>query len=151
MAGQGGVSDLFLGGLSMESYGRLFREFGNCSKRLSMTKSNFKKRLRCEEFPGHFQQFLMTVLSKVSSSSRMAARELSYCVQRTMLFLVFSILRYQNYLYLKLYPFNTLSVLCFWQASVIYSFFLKKLGFYKTLDKTDTDARKFCRRVIKWE
>ena len=106
MAGQGGVSDLFLGGLSMESYGRLFREFGNCSKRLSMTKSNFKKRLRCEEFPRHFQQFLMTVLSKVSSSSRMAARELSYCVQRTMLFLVFSILRYQNYLYLKLilYP-----------------------------------------------
>ena len=106
MAGQGGVSDLFLGGLSMESYGRLFREFGNCSKRLSMTKSNFKKRLRCEEFPGHFQQFLMTVLSKVSYSSRMAARELSYCVQRTMLFLVFSILRYQNYLYLKLilYP-----------------------------------------------
>ena len=106
MAGQGGVSDLFLGGLSMESYGRLFREFGNCWKRLSMTKSNFKKRLRCEEFPGHFQQFLMTVLSKVSCSSRMAARELSYCVQRTMLFLVFSILRYQNYLYLKLilYP-----------------------------------------------
>ena len=106
MAGQGGVSDLFLGGLSMESYGRLFREFGNCSKRLSMTKSNFKKRLRCEEFPGHFQQFLMTVLSKVSCSSRMAARELSYCAQRTMLFLVFSILRYQNYLYLKLilYP-----------------------------------------------
>ena len=106
MAGQGGVSDLFLGGLSMESYGRSFREFGNCSKRLSLTKSNFKKRLSCEEFPGHFHQFSMAVLSKVSCSSRMATRELSSCLRRTMLFLVFSILRYQNYLYLKLilYP-----------------------------------------------
>ena len=141
MAGQGGVSDLPLGGLSMESYGRSFREFGNCSKRLSRTKITLKKGWVVK----------MAVLSKVSCSSRMATRELSSCVRRTMLFLVLSILRYQNYLYLKLYPFNNLSVLCFWEASVIYSFFLKKLGLYKTLDKADTDARKFCHRVIKWE
>ena len=65
----------------------------------SMTKSNFKKRLRCEGFPRHFQQFPMTVLPKVSCSSRMAARELFSCVQRTKLLLVFSILRHQSYLY----------------------------------------------------
>ena len=55
-----------------------------------MTKGNFKKMLRCEEFPGHFQQFPMTVLSNVSCTSRMAAHEFFSCMQRTKLFLVFS-------------------------------------------------------------
>ena len=61
-----------------------------------MTKNNFKKTLHCEEFPGHFQQFSMTVLSKVSFSSKMAAHELFSCVQRTNLLLVFSILSHRR-------------------------------------------------------
>ena len=149
MAGQGGVSDL-LGGLSMESYGRLFREFGNCSKRLSLTKITLKKGWVVKSFLGIFTNFRWQfyLRSAVPQEWSLASFLLVFSL---LLFLVFSILRCQNYLYLKLYPFNTLSVLCFWQASVIYYFFLKKLRFYKTLDKTDFDARKFCHRVIKWE
>ena len=74
-----------------------------------MTKGNFKKVLRCEEFPGHFQQFPMTVLSFVSCSSRMDAHELFSCMQRTKLLLVFSILGHQNYLFLKLYVIKTVT------------------------------------------
>ena len=49
--------------------------------------------LRCEKFPGHFQQFPMTALSYISCSSRMGTRELFSCMQRTKLLLVFSILK----------------------------------------------------------
>ena len=43
-----------------------------------MTKGNFEKMLRCEEFPGHFQQFPVTVLSNVRCSSRMAAKNKAF-------------------------------------------------------------------------
>ena len=102
-----------------------------------MTKGNFKKWLRCEEFPDHFQQFPMTVSYYVTCSSRMAAHRLFSCTQRTKPFLVFSILGHQNYLVLKLYFIKTTN----------YSF-PEKLRFQNTLEKSDTDIRKFCHRII---